>query len=114
MRVEKLPGDESGFALVSAIIILFVLLGLGIAVLSQADVQSHQTGVEASGEATYNNAEGALDSEANLMQQSWPTAATPACNQSSASSTFCPGAALTNSFSTTYTGHLFTSPQWTI
>lgn len=114
MRLKQQPGDESGFALVSAIIILFVLLGLGMAVLSQADVQSHQTGVEASGEATYNNAEGALDSEANLLQQSWPTAATSTCTQSSSASTFCPGSALTNSFSTTYTGHYFTSPQWTV
>jgi Tfp pilus assembly protein PilX len=113
MSLEKLPGDERGSALVSAIIILFVILGLGMAVLSQADVQSHQTGVEASGEATYNNAEGALEAQSHLLQQSWPTAATPACNQSSASSTFCPGTALTNSFNTAYTGNLYTNPQWT-
>jgi Tfp pilus assembly protein PilX len=113
MRLKTLPDDENGSALVAAIIIMFVILGLGMAVLSQADVQTHQTGLEASGEATYNNAEAALDSQANLLQQSWPTAATSTCNQSSSSSTFCPGAALTNSFSTTYTGHLFANPQWT-
>ncbi|MGN6188356.1 MAG: hypothetical protein ACTHOE_05620 [Conexibacter sp.] len=110
----KLPDNESGQALVAAIIIMFVIFGLGIAILSQADVQTHQTGVEASGEATYNNAEGALDATANLLQQSWPTAATSTCNQTSTSSSFCPGAALTNSFSTTYTGHLYASPQWTV
>jgi len=114
MRLQKLPRDESGSALIAAIIIMFVILGLGMAVLSQADVQTHQTGVEASGEATYNNAESALDAQANLLQQSWPTAATAACNQSSTSSTFCPGTALTNSFNTTYTGHLYASPEWTI
>jgi Tfp pilus assembly protein PilX len=114
MRLMKLPGDERGSALIAAIIIMFVIFGLGIAVLSQADVQSHQTGVEAWGEATYNNAEGALDAEANLLQQAWPTVATSACNQSSSSSTFCPGAALTSSFSTTYAGKLFTNPQWTV
>jgi Tfp pilus assembly protein PilX len=114
MRLKTLPGDESGSALVAAIIIMFVIFGLGLAVLSQADVQSHQTGVEARGEATYNNAEGALDATANLLQQAWPTAATSACNQSSSSSTFCPGAALTNSFSTRYTGNLYDSPQWTL
>jgi len=113
MSFEKLPGDESGSALIAAIIILFVILGLGMAVLTQADVQTHQTGVEASGEATYNNAEGALEAQAQLLQQSWPTAATSACNQTSAPSTFCPGTALTNSFNTTYTGHLYTNPQWT-
>jgi Tfp pilus assembly protein PilX len=114
MNLEKLPGEESGSALIAAIIILFVTLGLGLAVLTQADVQTSQTGVEATGEATYNAAEGALEAEAHLLQQSWPTTATSACNQSSAPSTFCPGTALTNSFSTTYTGHLYANPQWTI
>ncbi|HEX4805090.1 MAG TPA: hypothetical protein VFU94_04245 [Conexibacter sp.] len=114
MRPKLLPSDESGSALIAAVVILFVVLGLGMAVLSQANVQSHQTGVEAWGEATYNNAEGALDAEANLLQQSWPRAATSVCNQSSTSSTFCPGVALTNSFSTAYAGRLYTSPQWTI
>ena len=41
MRLKQLPRDESGSALIAAIIILFVVLGLGMAVLSQADVQSH-------------------------------------------------------------------------
>jgi Tfp pilus assembly protein PilX len=114
MRRKNLFADESGSALVAGILILFIILGLGLAVLTQADVQSHQTGVEARGEATYNNAEGALDAEANLLQQSWPTAATSACNQSSPASTFCPGTSLTNSFNTAYAGHLYESPQWTI
>jgi len=114
MTLRQLPRDESGSALVAAIIIMFVILGLGIAVLSQADVQNHQTGVEARGEATYNNAEAALDAQANLLQQSWPTAATSACNQGTTASTSCPGTALARSFSTTYTGHLYTSPQWTV
>jgi Tfp pilus assembly protein PilX len=113
MSLKKLPGDESGSALPAAIIILFVILGLGMAVLTQADVQTRQTGVEARGEATYNNAEGALEAQAQLLQQTWPTAAISACNQSSTPSTSCPGTALTNSFSTTYTGHLYTNPQWT-
>jgi len=114
MRLQKLARDETGSALVTAIIVMFVIFGLGIAVLSQADVQTHQTGVEAWGEATYNNAEGALDSTANLLQQSWPTAATSTCNQSSSSSSFCPGAALTNNFNTAYAGKLFSNPQWTV
>jgi Tfp pilus assembly protein PilX len=114
MTLEKLPGDESGSALVAAILILLITLGLGMAILSQADVQTRQTGVQASGEATYNAAEGALEAEAHLLQRSWPTAPTSACNQSSAPSTFCPGTALTNSLSTTYTGNLYTNPQWTV
>jgi Tfp pilus assembly protein PilX len=114
MRRKKLIGDESGSALVAGIIILVVILGLGMAVLSQADVQTRQTGNEAWGEATYNTSEGALDSEANLLQQSWPTAATSTCNQSSTPSTYCPGTALASSLSTTYTGHLYSNAQWTV
>lgn len=114
MRLQRLPGDQSGSALVTAIIVMFVIFGLGIAVLSQADVQTRQTGVEAWGEATYNNAEGVLDARASLLQRTWPTAATSACNQNSTSSTSCPGAALTSSFNTAYTGHLYANPQWTV
>jgi Tfp pilus assembly protein PilX len=114
MRRGKLFGDESGSALVAGIILLVVILGFGMAILSRADVQTHQTGNEAWGEATYNIAEGALDAQADRLQQSWPTAATPACNQSSTPSTFCPGTGLTSSFNTTYAGHLFANPQWTV
>jgi Tfp pilus assembly protein PilX len=113
MRLEKLARDESGSALVAAILILFIILGLGMAVLTQADVQTSQTGVEATGEATYNHAEGALEAQAHRLQQAWPTAATSTCNQSSPPSTFCPGTALTSSFNTTYTGHRYANPQWT-
>ena len=114
MKLRHRIHEERGSTLVAAVLILFIILALGMAVLSQSDVQSHQTGNEASGEATYNNAEAGLDSEANLLTQAWPSSATSACNQSSASSTFCPGPALTNSFNTTYAGHLFGNPQWTI
>jgi len=113
MRLKTRSGGESGQALIAAIIIMFVVLGLGMAILSQADVQNRQTGVEASGEATYNNAEAALDAQANLLQRAWPTSATSTCDQSSTASTFCPGSALANSFSTTYTGHLYRNPAWT-
>jgi Tfp pilus assembly protein PilX len=106
--------EESGSALVAGIIILFIILGFGLAVLSTADTQSHQTGKEASGEAAFNLAEGALDSEADLLQQSWPSAATSTCDQSTAASTYCPGSAITNAFNTTYAGKWFTNPTWSV
>lgn len=114
MKLRHRIHEESGSTLVAAVVILFIILGLGVAVLGQANVQSHQTGHEASGESTFNGAEGGLDSEANLLMQSWPTSATSACNQGSAQSSFCPGTSLTNSFNTTYAGHWYTNPQWTI
>jgi Tfp pilus assembly protein PilX len=114
MRTFKRLQDDSGSALVAGIIILFIILGLGLAALSQADVQSHQTGHEASGEAAFNMAEGALDAEADLLEQSWPSASTSTCNQSSTAGTFCPGTTLTNSFATTYAGKWFNNPTWSV
>jgi hypothetical protein len=114
MNARINPREEAGSALVAGIIILFIILGFGLAALSTADVQSHQTGHEASGEAAFNLAEGALDAEADLLQQSWPSAATTTCNQSSSASTYCPGSAVTNSFSTTYAGKWFTNPTWSV
>ena len=40
---------EDGFALVSAIMILFILMMLGLALLSTADVQTRATGHEVAG-----------------------------------------------------------------
>jgi Tfp pilus assembly protein PilX len=114
MKTDRRIHEETGSALVAGLIILFIILGFGIAALATSDTQSHQTGHEASGEAAYNLAEGALDSEANLLQQAWPSAATTTCNQSSAASTYCPGTAFTNSFSTTYAGHWFTGATWSV
>ncbi len=106
--------DEVGSALLAGIIILFIVLGLGTALLSTANVASHQTGNEASGEAAFNLAEGALDAESNLLKQAWPSAATSACNQSSTPTSLCPGTSVTNSFSTTYAGNRFGNPQWSV
>jgi Tfp pilus assembly protein PilX len=114
MKTDRRIHEETGSALVAGLIILFIILGFGIAALATSDTQSHQTGHEASGEAAYNLAEGALDAEANLLQQAWPSAATTTCNQSSAASTYCPGTAFTNSFSTTYAGHWFSGATWSV
>jgi Tfp pilus assembly protein PilX len=118
MNATRRIREESGSALVAGIIILFIIMGFGAAALLTANVQSHQTGHEASGEAAFNLAEGALDAEANLLQQTWPSAANAACNQSSTPSStagsICPGTAFTNSFSTTYAGHWFKNPTWSV
>jgi Tfp pilus assembly protein PilX len=106
--------EEGGSALVAAVMIVLITLGLGMAVLSTADVQSHQTGNEVSGEAAFNLAEGALDAESDLLKQTWPSSATSACNQSSTPTSLCPGTSVTNSFSSTYAGNRFSNPQWSV
>lgn len=106
--------EERGFALVTSIIVLAIVLTLGLAALQLTDVQTHQTGREVAGEAAFNMAESALDAEASQLQLLWPTAAPgyPACNQISTVGTGCPGTSLTSSFNSTYSGPEFTSPVW--
>jgi Tfp pilus assembly protein PilX len=114
MRLKRRMRDESGSVLVTALILMIVAFGLGYAALAATDVQTHQTGYETAGEAAFNLAESALDAQARLLQLNWPgtTASTATCNQSSPSSSTCPGTAVTNSFSSTYAGHEYSNPTW--
>jgi Tfp pilus assembly protein PilX len=106
--------EERGFALVTSIIVLAIVLTLGLVALQITDVQTHQTGNEVRGEAAFNMAESALDAEASQLQLSWPTAAPgyPACNQASTAGTGCPGTSLTSSFNSAYSGPQFANPVW--
>jgi type II secretory pathway pseudopilin PulG len=111
-----------GFALIPTLIVLIILMGLGAAALSTADVQSHQTGVERAGEAAFNLAESALDDEVTQAIRVWPgSAATayPVCTQSSAVQANplpgCPGVALTANYTAADAGPDFlTTPVWKV
>ena len=69
--------DEQGFALVSAIMLLTVLLGLGFALLTFTDQQQHAAVYESSGEQAYALAEGALNAQIFQLSTRWPTARNP-------------------------------------
>lgn len=116
MTTTRRHQAEDGFALVTAIIVLSIILLLGFVVLQTADVQTHQTGYEVAGEAAFNLAESALDAEAFQLEQAWPNTsaqAYPICNQTSAPGPGCPGTALTSSFNSTYAGVSYTGAIWT-
>jgi Tfp pilus assembly protein PilX len=115
MSLKRAAHEESGSALIAAIIILFIIFGLGMAALATSDVQTHQTGHETAGEAAFNLAESALDAEGYRLQQTWATATnymTSPCNQSATPTSLCPGTAVTSSFTSSYAGQLFANPQW--
>jgi Tfp pilus assembly protein PilX len=117
MRRVQGAWQESGSALVAAIIVLMVVLMLGAVAVQFANSQSHQTGNERAGEAAFNLAESALQAENKLLWQAWPsTAATayPVCTQASTSSSTCPQAAVSEGFSTTYAGSVYASPTWSV
>jgi Tfp pilus assembly protein PilX len=109
--------DESGSALVASILILSIISMLGTVVLQATNVESHQTARERAGELAFNLAESALDAEASLLQNSWPStsaSAYPICNQASTTGSTCPQGSVSGGFSTTYAGGGFASPTWSV
>lgn len=117
MKRLAVLADERGFALATAMAVLFIILTLGLVALQTVDFQSRSSSQETAGEAAFNLAESALDAEAARLGTQWPSASTPwtvVCNQSTLSNTGCPGTSLTQSFNSTYAGKQYTSPQWTL
>jgi hypothetical protein len=86
--------DESGVAIVVAVFVALLMLGMGIALLAVSDQQTRLTGQERLRISTLNLAEAAMNAQANLLSASWPEtpdkAFTP-CTQTS-TSVKCPEA----------------------
>jgi hypothetical protein len=84
--------SESGIALVVALMMCLLMLGIGLALLSYVDQQSTQSGTERVKESSLTLAEGVLNAETNILPAHWPGSAASAfapCTQSS-TSTSCP------------------------
>jgi Tfp pilus assembly protein PilX len=117
MKRLALLSDEGGFALATAMAVLFIILTLGLVALQTVDFQSRSSSQETAGEAAFNLAESALDAETARLGTQWPGASTPwnaTCNQSTTPNTGCPGTSLTQTFSSTYAGPQYTSPRWAL
>ncbi len=65
--------SEQGSALMMAVIILFVILGLGTALISTATSQKTSAANEQNGENAYSMAEAALNAQIYQLSQTWPT-----------------------------------------
>jgi Tfp pilus assembly protein PilX len=68
--------SEDGFALVSAIVLLTVILGLGMGLLLFTDNQQKASRIEQSGESAFNVAEAALNAQVGQISRVWPTEVT--------------------------------------
>jgi Tfp pilus assembly protein PilX len=89
--------DEEGFALVSAIVLLTVMLGLGLGLLFLVDGQQKAALGEQGRESAFNVAEAALNSQIGQLSRAWPSSKTteypPSCTALSTTSTNgCPTA----------------------
>jgi Tfp pilus assembly protein PilX len=87
--------EEQGVALVAAITLMMVMMGLGLALLLFANSQQKASTREQASEAAFNVAEAALNAQVGQLSRQWPTSESQmptSCTASSpgASSNDCP------------------------
>jgi hypothetical protein len=78
--------EESGVALVMAVVVMGLMLMAGLAILVFADNQTRQTGRERLRDNSLTLAEGVLNAQANLLSSGWPETSDKAfapCTQTS-------------------------------
>jgi type II secretory pathway pseudopilin PulG len=66
------PRDEQGFALVAAIVLLTVILGLGLGLLLFVDNEQKASAREQASESAFNVAEAALNAQISQISRAWP------------------------------------------
>jgi Tfp pilus assembly protein PilX len=83
--------------MIMAIIMLFVVLGIGMALLATADSQQRSAANQQSGETAYSLAEAALNAQIFELTQQWPTSRDApstgypsSCNATSGGASYCP------------------------
>jgi Tfp pilus assembly protein PilX len=118
--MRRAVNDEGGFALVSVLMLVLLMLAFGIGVLSLVDTQQNVSGKERTRESSFNLAEAALGAQALQVSRRWPTAAAvpPAACTPTSTSTACPDpAAVSDGYTTadyaTSCAGAATTPLWT-
>jgi Tfp pilus assembly protein PilX len=71
--MRKLAHEDQGFVLVTAIILLAVMLGFGVAVVAYTNSQQKASSHEQYNEAAFNLAEAALNAQIGLLSHKWPS-----------------------------------------
>ena len=71
-------GEERGWALVTAVVLMTLMMSLGLASFAYVDVQQREAGRERVRESSFNLTEGVLSTEAFIVARRWPEDATTA------------------------------------
>lgn len=85
--------SEQGYALVTAIVLLSIMLSLGLAIFAYSDGQTTQTRTERVRESSFNLAERALEQQTFKLSRSWagsPNTAYPAACTPTSALDLCP------------------------
>ena len=98
--------SEDGVAMVMAIVLLTIMLGLGLASYAYVDAQQRLASVERDRESAFNMAEGVHETQAFRLARTWPSAASqqPACTQATGGAKCPVDAVLRESFDATEIG----------
>jgi Tfp pilus assembly protein PilX len=92
--MTRLRRREDGYALVTAMVLLGVMLMVGLTVVSLGDTQAKRSGEQRIGESSLNLAEGVLYGQGFVLAQNWPNAATTAypsqCTEAAPAGDQCP------------------------
>jgi len=78
--------SERGNALITAVLVVAMMAGLGTAMVSVIDAQTTQTSVQRSSDTAFNLAEAALNAEAFLLGRNWPQSTSNMPNPAGAAS----------------------------
>ena len=106
-RLRYRLGEEGGWALVTAMLVMAMMLALGLAVFAIVDEQQRLSGMQRQGDTAFNLAEAALNAEMFALGNQWPGFGAganpyPTCTQTS-TDTRCPDPATLS--------HMFNTPD---
>jgi Tfp pilus assembly protein PilX len=108
---------EEGWVVVTAVIVMSLMMGIGLATYSTVDTQQAQSRVERERDSSFNLSESALYAEAFILGQDWPTAANPYPQDCTETQTVrgCPAPSeLENAVDSAALPDLSSGAQWTI
>jgi hypothetical protein len=83
--VRRLAREEGGWAVVTAVVLMGVMLGSGLALVTLMDAQTRESRVQRTREASFNLGEAVLNDQVLLLRNAWPgrgvgvAGAYPAC-----------------------------------
>lgn len=72
MSARTRPADEGGWALITALLLMLVMMTLGLAVLSMVDTGQQHARAERVRESSFNLADAVLSAQAFAISRSWP------------------------------------------
>ena len=112
-RLRARISDERGWALVSSVLVLGILVALTLPLISLVDNQTRQSVHERKSESSFNLTEAAFDVAVFAVGSEWPAVAANAIEPCS-SATVVPGCPDPDLISQAYAGPDYSAPSWRV